>query len=105
MVLTALLALSCGDGSGALPVPDILDPSCTWYEREVITADSTCIHLVAGEGASTRFLAERDQSCEGAPCVLLRAGESAVVVGPVSEPYSDYDLTSGDCSALPECIP
>lgn len=95
--MAALIALGCGDGSGSLPVPDITDPSCTWYQREVISAENTCIHLVSGEGATTRFLADGDRSCEGAPCVLLLPGDSAVVVGPISEPYSDYDLTTDNC--------
>lgn len=104
LLLLALLVSACGDGAASLSVPDITDPSCGYVEREALEArEGTCILLVPGEGAETRFLSERDNSCRGAPCLLLRPGERGVVIGPATAPYADYDLTIGDCGMLPAC--
>jgi hypothetical protein len=106
LLIAALMASACSGGDGAVPVPDITDPTCGWVQRESIEAGDMCLHLRPGEGAETRFLSEADSSCQGSRCLLLRPGERAVVIGPIDTPYADYDLDWVMCDVPePECIP
>jgi hypothetical protein len=81
--IAALLAVGCGDGAHP-PVPNLGDPTCSWVEAEVYTA-SECTVLTASEGYEARFLAEGDTSCSGVPCLVLGTGETATVIGPITE--------------------
>jgi hypothetical protein len=80
----ALLVAFAGCGEAHPPVPNLVDPTCSWVERETYTA-TECTVLTATEGYETRFLAADDESCEGKSCVVLGTGETATVIGPITE--------------------
>ena len=83
--------LSCG-AEGHPPVPNLIDPTCSWVERETYTAPE-CMVLTP-YASDARFVAEGDESCEGEETVTLQAGESATVVGPITDLHVDYEWTA-----------
>lgn len=103
VAVAVAVVLGCSNGSGgSLPIPDITDPTCGWVERAVL-AFSECMMLTAQPGYETRFLADGDTSCSGVSCLVLQVGESAVVLGPLTELQNQYRDTPVDCSA--QCSP